>query len=221
MARNLVTASTSATRDSKDDHDRDHSEDDHQSNDPTHAHCRHLRLEHPTGLHAQTHPSSVSEAPSEPFTNRTEALHQRRSGAAESRCAAALRPAHEVDDENDEQNDHEQPDHSITCSCDGERQRLPPSVVSDPVSQFLPREVGAKAIEWAPAEGTAVQRPCYAAAWNSEERRGTIWLGERLRGAERHPPEPPTHFASRRSPVRSRYAPLFSDVAQTSGVTSL
>ena len=33
----------------------------------------------------------------------------------------ALRPAHEIEDENDEQNDHEKPDHSITCPCDGER----------------------------------------------------------------------------------------------------
>jgi hypothetical protein len=51
-SQNLVTASASApaTRDSKVDHDPDHSEDDHQSNDPTHAHCRHLRVEHPIGL---------------------------------------------------------------------------------------------------------------------------------------------------------------------------
>jgi hypothetical protein len=43
------------------------------------------------------------------------------------RCAAALGPAHEVEDEDDEQDDHEDPDHSITCPSDGERQLLPPS----------------------------------------------------------------------------------------------
>jgi hypothetical protein len=31
-----------------------------------------------------------------------------------------LGPPREVDDEDDEQNDHEEPDHSITCPCDGE-----------------------------------------------------------------------------------------------------
>jgi hypothetical protein len=35
-------------------------------------------------------------------------------------AAAALRPAHEVEDEDDEQNDHEDPDQSITSTCDGE-----------------------------------------------------------------------------------------------------
>ena len=34
--------------------------------------------------------------------------------------SAALRPTHEVEDENDEQNDHEDADQSITSTCDGE-----------------------------------------------------------------------------------------------------
>ena len=46
---NLVPAAAAA-RDSEVNHDRDHSKDRHQSNEPTHAYCGHLRLEHPTGL---------------------------------------------------------------------------------------------------------------------------------------------------------------------------
>ena len=44
-----------------------------------------------------------------------------RLNMSKSLGSGALRPAHEVEDENDEQDDHEDSDHSITCSCDSER----------------------------------------------------------------------------------------------------
>ena len=45
----------------------------------------------------------------------------RRSVYLRCRGKRGLRPAHEVEDEDDEQNDHEEPDQSITCPCDSER----------------------------------------------------------------------------------------------------
>jgi hypothetical protein len=50
----------------------------------------------------------------------------------------ALRPAHEVEDEDDEQHDHENPDHAITCPSDSEWQRFPLRRFAGLVSPSLP-----------------------------------------------------------------------------------
>jgi hypothetical protein len=89
---------------------------------------RPVEVSHSRGvvLPSGSHPSQVAHQ----RTSRTMAaavfgepadLERIAKGRVRSSVRESLCPAQEVEDEDDEQNDHEDPDHSITCSCDGER----------------------------------------------------------------------------------------------------